>query len=112
MYAIVKVKTDAGNRITGYSFINQPAEGVKQGFKFLTGYQFPKTMPINGRPIVFYLGIDNLNICKEKPGDRVYYAPNRVVEVITGHIQNILKENPRTIIIPNMVMVKYGASQE
>ncbi|MBB5396351.1 hypothetical protein [Mucilaginibacter sp. AK015] len=111
MYAIVKVKTDNHNRIIKYEFVNKPTEGMKKPFDFLIGYQFPKATKINGHPIIFYLGIDNLEICKEKPGDKVFYAPNDVVSTITSYMQKILRDDPKTIFVPNLVFIGYPPSQ-
>jgi hypothetical protein len=107
MYAIVKVRTDAHNKIIKYEFVNEPAEGVKKGFSFLIGYQFPKAMKINKHPIVFYLSIDNSESCIEKPGDIRFYAPNQVVSTITSYYFKIFREDPNTIIIPDLVMKVY-----
>ena len=95
MYAVVRIRTDSHNKIIKIDFINKVSDAMKTGFNFLMGYQFPNTMKINGHPIVFYFSIDNTEICKPKPGDFIYYYPNRVVEIITN---TLLQEN--TLLVP------------
>ncbi|HMG07874.1 MAG TPA: hypothetical protein VK609_05150, partial [Mucilaginibacter sp.] len=57
--------------------------------------------------IVFYFSVDNTEICKPKPGDFIYYYPNQVVEIITNTLWQIEKEDPKTIFIPEMVIIKF-----
>lgn len=103
MYAIVKVKTNTQNKITGYDFVNNPDSLLKNGFKFLLGYQFPKNLKINKRPIVFYFTIENQESCIEKSGDLRFYAPNRVASIITSYYLKIFKENRNSIFIPGLI---------
>ena len=107
MYAFVKLKTDKHNKIIKIDFINKVPNGMKTGFNFLLGYQFLKSMKINEHPIVFYFSVDNTEICKPKPGDFIYYYPNQVVEIITNTLWQIEKEDPKTIFIPEMVIIKF-----
>jgi hypothetical protein len=111
MYAIVRVRTDANNKIINYDFVNEPAECVKKGFNGLIGYQFPKTMKINKHPIVFYFSIDNTETCIPKEGEMRFYAPNHVVNIIITHLQKILKDDPKTIFIPNLIYKVIYATQ-
>jgi hypothetical protein len=111
MYAIVKVKTDSHNKVVKYEFVNHPPEGMKKAFDFLLGYQFSKTMKINGHPIVFYMGIDNLEGCTEKPEDKVFYAPNNAASEIWGYVTKVIKEDPKTIFIPNLLLHGYTKPQ-
>ncbi|MDN5284356.1 MAG: hypothetical protein JWR38_630 [Mucilaginibacter sp.] len=107
MFAVVKVKTDARNKIIKYDFVNNASDALKSGFSFLIGYQFPIKMPINDHPVVFYFSIDNLDICKQKPGDFIYYTPNRVVEIISDILLKIEKDDPKTVFIPDMIVKKF-----
>ena len=110
MYAIVKVKTGKANKIVSYDFINRPPGAMQKAFGFLIGYQFPSNAKINKRPVIFYLGIDNLSSCTEKPGDLVYYAPNRVVGIMTTHMFKVWKETPNAIILSNTIIIGGGES--
>lgn len=112
MYAIVKVKTNSVNKVIGYEFVNEPPAAMKNSFDVLLGYRFPKTMKINGHPIVFYLSIDNAETCKPKDGEKRFYAPNDVVSTISGYLTNILQADPRTIIIPELIIQSFPPSQQ
>lgn len=112
MYAIVKVKTNSGNKIVSYEFANEPPALMKKSFNVLLGYQFPKSMKINGHPIVFYLSIDNAETCKPKDGEQRFYAPNDVVTVLSGYLTNILQADPHTIIIPELIFQSFPTGQQ
>ncbi|MDR6943006.1 hypothetical protein [Mucilaginibacter pocheonensis] len=111
IYAFVKLKTDARNKVVKIGFINKVPQAIKAGFGFLIGYQFSKAMKTNGHPIVFYFSIDNSEICKPKPGDFIYYYPNQVVEIITSTLLQIKKEDPKTIFIPELIVKKFYETQ-
>lgn len=111
MYAIVKVKTDNHNKIVKYDMVNTPPEGMKKAFGFLTGYQFPQKMKIKGHPIVFYMAINNIDGCTEKPGDKVFYAPNDAGSQIWLYLAKLIKDDPNTIFLPGPLIYEYGKSQ-
>lgn len=111
MYAIVKVKTNSHNKIIHYDFLNEPSNAMKRSFQYLIGYQFPVAFKINNRPVVFYFSVDNLKICDEKPGDKVYYAPNQVAQIITSYVYKVMKEEPKAIIIPGLIIKEYFPTQ-
>ena len=110
MYAVVRVKTNSANKIIGYDFINNPPGAMQKAFGFLIGYKFPSKAKINKRPVIFYLGIDNLSSCTEKPGDLVYYAPNRVVGIMATHMFKVWKESPNAIMLSNTIIIGGGES--
>jgi hypothetical protein len=110
MYAIVKVETDNSNKIVKYKIVN-PSNRLEGTFNFIIGYQFPKKMKINAHPIVFYMGIDNLDGCEEKPGDKVYYAPNEPASAIWSYMNMLIKEDRQTIFISDMLFYGYGKPQ-
>ncbi|MES2267015.1 MAG: hypothetical protein V4520_09660 [Bacteroidota bacterium] len=111
MYAIVKVRTDIHNRIVNYEFVNKPPDKIKGTFNFIIGYQFSKKEVINRHPIVFYFAIDNLQGCTEKPGDKIYYAPNDAASSIWGYVTQLIKDDPKTIFLPNILFFGYGKPQ-
>jgi hypothetical protein len=94
MYAIVKVKTDSNNKILKYELVNKQHNSLKGTFDFIIGYKFPKKEKINGHPIVFYMGIDNLEGCTEKPGDKVFYAPNNAAYEIWSNMTQLMIRIP------------------
>lgn len=110
MYAVVRVKTDVHNRIISYDFVNKIPEDMKHSFDFLHGYRFPQTMKINKHPIVFYLSVNNTEICKPKADD-FKYTPNQVVNIIATILLKIQKDDPKTIFIPEMITKEYYQSQ-
>ena len=112
IYAVVKVKTNSGNKIVGYEFANEPPTVMKKSFNLLLGYRFPKTMKINGRTIVFYLSIDNAEACKPKDGEKRFYAPNDVVTALSGYLTNILQADPHAIIVPELIIQSFPPSQQ
>jgi hypothetical protein len=112
MYAIVKVRTDNHNKIIKYKVVNNAPKGIKDAFNFLVGYQFPKKMKINGHPIVFYMGIDNLEACTEKPGDKIFYAPNDAASKIWSYMTELFKDEPNTIFISNLLLYGYSLPQQ
>lgn len=103
MYAIVKVQTNTQNKITGYSFVNNPDSLLKNGFKFLLGYQFPKNLEIKKRPVIFYFTIENQESWIEKDGDLRFYAPNRVASIIASYYLKFFNENRNSIFIPGLI---------
>lgn len=111
MYAIVKVKTDNKNKIIKIEFVNNPPNEIKTAFDFLIGHQFSKKMKIDKHPIVFYLGIDNLEGCTEKPGDKMFYAPNDAAAKIWGYMSQLIKDDPGTIFMPNLLLYGYSKPQ-
>jgi hypothetical protein len=91
--------------------LNEPLDGIKKGFGILIGYQFPKTMKINKHPIVFYFSVENSESCIEKPGDLRFYAPNRVVSTIMPYYLKIFRDDPKTIIIPELIITSFYPTQ-
>jgi hypothetical protein len=68
-------------------------------------------MKINKHPIVFYLGIDNLEGCTEKPGDKIFYAPNDATAKIWAYVSQLIKDDPGTIFMPNLLLYGYSKPQ-
>ncbi|RVU01962.1 hypothetical protein EOD41_08400 [Mucilaginibacter limnophilus] len=108
LYAVVRVKTDASNKIVKYNFLNSPPEAMKKSFDFLLGYQFPNTMKLKGRSVVFYYYIDNAQICKPKPDDYLP-TPSEVVETLNGIYWQLKNTDPTAILIPNLMSTKFVA---
>ena len=111
LYAIVRVKTDINNKIINYTFLNEPGEALKNGFKILQGYRFPKTMKINNRPVIFYFAIYNNETCIPKEGEMRFYAPNDVVNIMFKHMQKIIRDDPKALIIAAPVYKVLYATQ-
>ncbi|MDB5157658.1 MAG: hypothetical protein JWR50_2365 [Mucilaginibacter sp.] len=95
MLAIVRVKTNANNKIISYDIINKTPKGLREAFSFLIGYQFPKTAKIDRRPIVFYYTQANPYV----PADNAFKAPYQLVEMMTTSLKKILKDDPNTLFI-------------
>lgn len=110
MYAIVKVETDNRNKITKYKIVN-PSNRLEGTFDFIIGYRFSKKTRINRHPIVFYIGINNLEGCKEKLGDKVFYAPNEPASTIWSYMNMLFKEDRQTIFLSDVLFYEYGKPQ-
>ena len=110
MYAIVRLKGNSSNKVVSYEVLNDALAGMKN-FDFLIGYRFPKSIAINKHPVVFYFSIDNKEICKPKAGDKIYYSPNEVVGITVMYLQRILKDDPKTIIIPGLMLESFYEQQ-
>jgi len=110
MYAIVKVETDTHNKVVKYKVLN-PSNKLGNTLNFIIGYQFSKRNRINRHPIVFYMGVNNLDGCKEKAGDKVFYAPNEPASVIWSYMNGLIKEDPQTIFIPDILIYSYNKPQ-
>jgi len=110
MYAVVKVETDAHNKVVKYKVLN-PSNNLGDTFDFIIGYQFSKTNGISRHPIVFCMGVNNLDGCTEKTGDKVFYAPNEPASAIWSYMNGLIKSDPRTIFIPEMLIYSYSKPQ-
>ncbi|WP_184550049.1 hypothetical protein [Mucilaginibacter sp. FT3.2] len=112
MYAVVKIEINKESKITKYKVVNRLPDTVKYDFGFLIGYKFSEKMKVNGHSLVFYFSIDNSEICKPKPGQKIFYSPNQVVGIIYEILEQTRLEDPRTIIEPYPIIKMYMAPQQ
>jgi hypothetical protein len=111
MYAIVRVKTNKDNKIISYDFINNLSEEMKASFGILIGYQFSQKMKINGHPIIFYLLVDNSEVCIPKKKD-ASYTPDQVFNFMITNFDKIQKTDPRAIVISTPAYTMYYPTQK
>ena len=84
---------------------------MKKGFDILIGYQFSKKMKINGHPIVFYLLIDNSEVCIPKVTD-ASYSSNQIFNFMISNFDKIQKADPKTIVISTPAYKIYYPTQK
>jgi hypothetical protein len=111
MYAVVKVDINSQNKITKYKVISRLPDTMKYNFDFLIGYKFRKKNAVNAHSLVFYFSIDNSEICKPIPGQKIFYGPNQVVGIIYDILERVRLEDPKAIIEPYPILKMYMADQ-
>ncbi|QKJ31384.1 hypothetical protein HQ865_16975 [Mucilaginibacter mali] len=105
-YAIVKVKPDRQGRIINCSILNKVSDDLKNSFGFLKGYQFPASMHINGRPVVFCVSIMNE---KSACATQRLYTPSQSLGIVFADLRVQQMHQPQTLFLFDMVDVVYSS---
>jgi hypothetical protein len=103
-YANVVLKIDENNKVVNYHLINEASEEMKNSFNFIKGYQFPRSEKINQQPLLFFLAIDQQEICSNLYGFN--QTPASALEKTLLDIKKQLESNSKTIIMYNMITIK------
>ncbi len=103
-YASVILKINESNKIIDYQISNEVPGETKKSFNFIKGYQFPKSYKINKRPVLFFLAVDHQEVCPILYGSD--QTPTSIIEQTLSDIKEQLKNNPKTIVMYDLVIVK------
>lgn len=112
MYAVVKVDINKEHKITKYKVISSLPDTMKYNFDFIIGYKFREKIDAKVHSLAFYFSIDNSEICKPINGQKIFYNPNQVVDVICGILQRLRLEDPKIDIELYPIIKKYWAPQQ
>ncbi|GAB2701638.1 hypothetical protein GCM10027037_28710 [Mucilaginibacter koreensis] len=97
-YAVVKIKTNQHNVITGYELLNDASKDMYGSFRFLLSYRFSDKLNLKQRPVVFCLTVDNQKFdCI--PDQATRNPPSEVVASIMSVFEAQRRKQPNTIFI-------------
>ena len=103
-YTSVVVQVDTANKVINLQFNKEISDDMKSSFNFIKGFQFSKSYNINERSILFFLVIDQQEICP------VIYesgqTPQLVLRQGLNSIREQLQKDPKTIILYEPLIVK------
>ena len=103
-YASIVVQTDKINQIVDLQFKNDISEDMKTSFNFIKGYQFSEKYKINGRSVLFFLTVDQQDICPGVVDSSC--VTNLVLKESLATIEEQLQKEPNTIILYKVVPIK------
>lgn len=108
-YAIVKVQTDKQGEIVNWKCINDCPDSLKRSFRFLSGYKFDKSLKIDKRTIIFYVLIENSEVCTTPPNRT--YTPNEVIKQIFYCFKRETEIDNNAIIIYEPIVFTFSKVQ-
>ena len=102
--AIVVVRTDKNGKIVNIDYKNEVSKDIQTNLEFVKGYKFPDMYKINSAEILFFLTVDQQDICPDDTRATNFTAS--VLRESLNAIQNQVKKQPETIILYNTIQVK------
>jgi len=103
-YASIVVQTDKSNKIIDLQFQNGVSEDMKSSLSFLKGYEFPAKYKVDENPILFFLTVDQQDICPMVPDTNNISI--RVLKESLTIIKTQLDKDSESIILYDVIPVK------
>ena len=109
-FMIVKVFTNSNNKIVKFECLNPVDQEEKKRLDILLKYTFPKNVHLNNHPLIFFLSLDNSEVCDTTLPHR-FQSPNEGIRTFSDYIGGELKKDPKVNIIWDTLLKIYYAPQ-